>query len=95
VIVEFDHFQAGLVAIRMAMIVPQTQVPLTGDGTLLPELLDRLVIHGIPQLHKQDVGEFSVVESVIEGFEPIDFLPHGVRDACHLPLDHHVDIVAE
>jgi hypothetical protein len=95
VIVEFDHFQAGLVAIRMAMIVPQAQAPLTRDGTLLPERLDRLVIHGIPQLHKQDAGEFAVVESVVEGLEPINLLPYGIGDGAGPLLMHHLDMIRE
>ena len=76
--------------------VPQAQVPLTRDGTLLPELLDRLVIHGIAQLHKQDAGEFAVVEAISEGFEPIDIscrTGSGMRVIP--PLDDHLGIVGE
>jgi hypothetical protein len=43
-IVEFHHLQAGLVAVGVGVIVPQAQVFLTGDRTLLPQGLDRPMV---------------------------------------------------
>jgi hypothetical protein len=81
VIVEFDHLKAGLVPIRMAMIIPQPQVLLARDGTLLPELLDRPVIEGIPERARQDAAQLLVVGPVIERFEMVNLLAHGLRKA--------------
>jgi hypothetical protein len=70
-------------------------VPLTGNGTLLPELLDRLIINGVPHLDQKNTGEFLIVEPVIEGFEPIELLPDGVRNPGGPGEDHHLYLPRE
>jgi hypothetical protein len=73
----------------MRVVVPQRQVPLTGDGTLLPECLHRLVVDRRAKGDEQDAGEFTVVEAVIQRLETIDLLPHSLRDgAGPLPVYH-------
>jgi hypothetical protein len=94
-IIELDDLEPGLIAIRLGMIVPQPQVPLTRGGALLPKLLDRLVVKSVSHLDQQDPGQFPIVEPVIEGFEPIDLLPHGLRDGAGPPPGHHLDISGE
>jgi hypothetical protein len=94
-IIALDDLQPRLVAIGLGMIVPEPQVTLIRDGALLPELLDGLIINGIPQLDEQDAGEFPGVEPVIEGFESIELLPHGVWDLGRLPPDYYLHIVWE
>jgi hypothetical protein len=70
-------------------------MPLTRDRALLPERLHGLVINGRAGLDQQDVGEFAVVEPVIEGLEAVDLLPHRLRDGAGPPPGHHLDIRGE
>jgi hypothetical protein len=95
VITELDDLEPRLVAFGMGVVVPQLQVLLAGDGTLLLPPLDRLVINGVPHLDQQDAGQFPIVEPVIEGFEPINLLPHGFPNPGRPPPDYHLDIVGE
>ena len=94
-IIQLDDLEPSLIAVGMPVIVPQPQMPLAGDGTLLPELLDRLIINGLSRLDQQDPGDFAVVEPVIEGFQPINLLPHGLRDRAGPPPGHNLNIRGE
>jgi hypothetical protein len=70
------------------VIVPQPQVRLTADRTVLPEFLRDLIINGILELNEHDARQFPVMKPVIEGFQPIEFLPDRVRDPNCPPTDH-------
>ena len=65
-IVELDDLQPGLGAIGLGMIVPEPQVALTRDGTVLSEFVDGLIIISISELDKQDARQFPVGEPVID-----------------------------
>ncbi len=91
-IIELDDLQRGLIAVGMRVVVPQRQVPLTGDGTRLPERLDCLVVDRRATGDEQDARQLPVVEAVIESLEAIDLLPHGVLDRGDPPPVYHLDI---
>jgi hypothetical protein len=59
-VIELNDLQASLITIRMRVVVPQQQVPLTGDCTRLPERLDGLVGNRRTELDEQDARQFSV-----------------------------------
>jgi hypothetical protein len=63
-IVQLDDLEPRLIAVRMRVVVPQRQVPLTGDGTRLPERLDRLVVDRRAKGDEQDARQLPVVEAV-------------------------------
>ena len=82
------------VAVRMRVVVPQRQVPLTGDGTFLPERLDRLGVDRRAKGDEQDARQLPVVESVIERLEAIDLLSHSIRNGAGPPPVHHLHVDA-
>jgi hypothetical protein len=81
VVVEFDDLQAGLVAIRMDVVVPQLQLPGCEDRALVPELLHRLVINPIAARGEENPRQFPMMKARIEGLEPMQLLTHGLGDA--------------
>ena len=91
-VVEPDDLKAGVIAIRLGMVVHQGQLSLQGHGTGLPDRLHRLVINGMPKFNEQDAGEFAIVKPVIEGLEAIDLLPYGVRNGTRPPPVYQLDI---
>src|SRR5262245_33051038 len=68
-IVQFDHLEAGLVAVWMAVIGAQGQLPLHRHGALLPELFDRLIIQAGVAFIMDDPGQLAKLEPVIACFE--------------------------
>jgi hypothetical protein len=95
VIIELDDLEPSLVAVGMPVIVPQPQVPLTGDGTRLPERLDSLVVNRHPARNEQDARQLSGVESVVERFEPIKLLSNDIRNPRRRCPDDDLHILRE
>ena len=50
---EFDHLEAGVVTLRMAVIGPKRSLALHGNRAVLPELFHRLVVNLVVQLVKE------------------------------------------
>jgi hypothetical protein len=71
-----------LEAIGIGTIVPLYRLLKRGDGTLLPELLDRVVMDGVAEGEEQDAGEFAVMKAGIERFEPVNLPADGIWDPC-------------
>jgi hypothetical protein len=55
-IVEPDHLEAGLIALRVAVIRAQGQLPLHRLRALLPELFDGFVINMVVAFIMDDPG---------------------------------------
>ena len=75
-IVQFDYLEAGLVAVWMAVIGVQGQLPLHRHGALLPELFDRLIIKAVVAFIMDDPGQLAKLEPVIACFEAGQFFDH-------------------
>jgi hypothetical protein len=84
-IIEGDDLHPGMIAIGLGVIVPQLQMPLTGDRTGLPERFHGLVINRHATGDKQDARQLAVAEAVVERLEPIQLLLHRLwnpRRSC-------------
>ena len=77
-VVQSDDLQAGVGTIGMGAIVPPCGRLRSGDGALVPELLDRVVMDGVAEGEEQDAGEFAVMKAAIERFEPVNLLADGI-----------------
>ena len=77
-IVELDDDQPGLGTVGVGVVVPPLR---PGDGTGLPDCLDRFVINRLPKFDEQDARQLAVVKPIVESFEAVDCLPNRVRDA--------------
>src|SRR5262249_24931871 len=82
-IIVFDHRDAALVAMRMAVVGGQGQLTLNRSGTLLPELFDRLVVNALVRLVPENPGQFAIAKAVVKRFQAGQFLQHFFGD--HLP----------
>jgi hypothetical protein len=90
--VEPDDLEAGVIAIRLGMVVHQGQLALQRHDTGLPDRLHRVVIDGMPEFNEHGAGEFSVMEPLIEGLESIALLPYSVRNGTSPPPVYHLAI---
>jgi hypothetical protein len=64
----------------MGVVVPQIELLLPAHSTLLPELLDQ-----------QNPGQFPVVKPIVERFQPVNLLPHGVWNPLRPLADDDLD----
>ena len=79
-IIEFDHLEAALIALRMAVVGMQGQLTLHRCGTLLPELFDRLVVNALVRLVPENPSQFAIAKAIIERFQARQFLQHFFGD---------------
>jgi hypothetical protein len=94
-IVELDDLATSLVALRMAMIVPQRQLLLRRDRSLMPEFLHGGVMEAIPTGAEEDARQFPIMEIREERFEPRQLLPHCLRHPTGSPTRAHLNIGGE
>ena len=93
--VEFDHLQARLVAVRLAVVVPQGQGLLCNDGTLLPEPLGGLVVNAFAKFIEDDADEFPRMEPRIERLEAGNLLGDRRGDSRSFLFGDDLDSVQE
>ena len=79
-IIEFDHLEAALIALRMAVVGMQGQLTLHRCGTLLPELFDRLVVNALVRLVPENPSQFAIAKAIVERFQARQFLQHFFGD---------------
>ena len=82
-LIEFDHLEAALVAMRMAVVSGQGPLTLPRSGTLLPELFDRLVVNALVRLVPEHPGHFALAKAGVQRLQAGQFLQHFFGD--HLP----------
>ena len=61
------------------MVVQQRQLLGAGGWQVVPELFHRLVMDAVGQGVKENPGQFPVPESVVEAFEPLEFVHDVLR----------------
>jgi hypothetical protein len=79
-IVELDDLETRLCPRGLVVIVAKREFALHGDGAVLPEPFDRLGVNAVLQLAQENPGQFTVPESVVEGFEACEFCHDGFWD---------------
>ena len=79
-IVQLNHLEAGVIALRMAVIRAERQLALYRSGALLPELFDGFVINTVVALLLDDPGQLAQLETLIACFEAGQFFHDVVRD---------------
>jgi hypothetical protein len=78
-IVQLDHLEAGVIALRMAVIRAERQLALYRSGALLPEPFDGFVINTVVALTLDDPGQLAKLETLIVCFEAGQFFHDFVR----------------
>jgi hypothetical protein len=91
-IVESDDLQASVEAIGMGAIVQPCRLLRSGDRTLLPKLLDRVVMDGVAEGEEQDAGEFAVMKAAIERFEPVNLLADRIWNPLGPALGSYFEV---
>jgi hypothetical protein len=75
---EGNHLHAGLGTLGITVGVEQGKLLGSSGGQLVPELLHARVTDAARQGMKEDPGQFSVPEAVVEACEPLEFFHHLV-----------------
>ena len=91
-VVQSDNLQASVAAIGMGAIVPPWRRLRRGDGALVPQLLDRVVMDGVAEGEEQDAGEFAVMKAGVERFEPVNLLADGIGNPCGSAAGRHLEV---
>jgi hypothetical protein len=91
-IIELDDLEPRLVAVALAVIVTQRQFFLDGRLALLPEPLRSLGMQAVAALVEDNPDDFPILKVVVEGFEPGNFLPYGLRHSAGAGAGSDLDI---
>lgn len=75
----------------MGAIIPPCRRLRSGYGTLVPELLDRVVMDRVAEGEEQDAGEFAVMKAGIERFESVNLLANGIRNPRGSASGRHLE----
>jgi hypothetical protein len=77
--IELHDLEPGMRALRVAVIVQERQLLGRRRRALVPEGLDRFVIHALAPLVKDDPGQCTILNPRVESLEPGHCLDHGLR----------------